>query len=225
MTISEIVKKLTEEQPFLLEALNRGIIHYGNLATEFKPKIESSLEKEVTEAAIVMALRRYAEEIRERIGIERKQKLGCEITMKTNICDFNVVKTSSFLQKLKSFYSLVDFDRGDFLNITIGNHEISIAISQKYHDRIEEHLKGEKILNKQVDLVALTIVFGGDFIHTPGITYQVMQSLAWKNINLLEIVSTLTELTIVIEKKDSIKSYEVLHELVTRFEQNDDGYV
>jgi len=79
-------------------------------------------------------------------------------------------------------------------------------------------LKNEKILNKQTDLVALTINFGGDFFHTPGIIYQVLQALAWKNINLLEIISTLTELTIVIEKKDAIKSYEILHELVERFE-------
>ncbi|NQU62843.1 MAG: hypothetical protein HQ517_00965, partial [SAR324 cluster bacterium] len=44
--------------------------------------------------------------------------------------------------------------------------------------------------------------------------------LAWKNVNLLEIISTLTELTIVIEKKDSIKSYTVLHELIDKFGQS-----
>lgn len=43
---------------------------------------------------------------------------------------------------------------------------------------------------------------------------QVLQALAWRNVDLLEIISTLTELTIVIEKNDVIKSYEVLHDLV-----------
>jgi len=219
MSVSEIVKKLTEEEPFLLEALSRGILSFGNLATELKPKIEAALEKEVTESAIVMALRRFAEDIKDRVGAIQKLKLDCEITMKTGICDFNMVKSPSLLQKLKSLYNLVDLDRGDFLNITIGNHEISVAISQKHHDKIESMLKKEKILNKQFDLVALTINFGGDFFHTPGIIYQVLQALAWKNINLLEIISTLTELTIVIEKKNSIKSYEVLHELVDRFDE------
>lgn len=219
MTVSEIVKKLTEEQPFLLEALNRGIIHHGNLAAELKPKIEAALEREVTESSIVMALRRYSEEIKARIGIKKKVKLDCEITMKTNICDFNVIKTPTLLQQLKEFYGIVNFDRGEFLNITIGSHEISIAISQKHHDKLMSYLKEEKIQNKQNDLVALTIVFSGDFIHTPGVTYQVLQALAWKNINLLEIISTMTELTVVIERNDSIKSYEVLHELVDKFEQ------
>jgi len=219
MNVSKIVKSLIWEQPFLLEALNRGIIHFGNLAAELKPKVESELEKTVTESSIVMALRRYAEEVKGRIEIIPSLQLDCEVTMKTGICDFNIIKTNTLLQRLKSFYELVDLGRGDFLNITIGNREISIAISQKYGDKIENLLKSETILHKQEDLVALTIVFNSDFFHTPGITYQVLQSLAWKNVNLLEIISTLTELTIVIEKKDSIKSYTVLHELIDKFEQ------
>ncbi|MBT4088697.1 MAG: hypothetical protein HOE30_09410, partial [Deltaproteobacteria bacterium] len=217
MNVSKIVKSLIWEQPFLLEALNRGIIHFGNLAAELKPKVESELEKTVTESSIVMALRRYAEEVKGRIEIIPSLQLDCEVTMKTGICDFNIIKTNTLLQRLKSFYELVDLGRGDFLNITIGNREISIAISQKYGDKIENLLKSETILHKQEDLVALTIVFNNDFFHTPGITYQVLQSLAWKNVNLLEIISTLTELTIVIEKKDSIKSYTVLHELIDKF--------
>ena len=221
MAISKIVKKLTDEQPFLLEALKRGIIHIGNLAAELKPKIESELGKEVKESAIIMALRRYTEGIKERIDVNDRPQLDCEITMKTNICDFNVIKTPTLLQQIKTFYSIVDLDRGDFLNITVGNHEVSIAISHKHHDRIEKLLKGEKVLGKQADLVALTIVFNGDFFHTPGITYQIMQALAWKNINLLEIISTMTELTVVINKKDSIKGYEALHELVERFENKE----
>jgi aspartokinase len=218
MTISDFVKKLTEEQPFLLEALNRGIVNFGNLAAEFKPRIETALEKEVTDSAIVMALRRYAEEIKDRIGVDRRVPLDCEIAMKTNICDFNMVKSAELLHKLKSIYGLVDLDRGDFLNITIGNYEISIAISQKHSNKLEAVLEGEKILNRQTGLVALTIRFQGDFFHTPGVTYQVMQALAWKRINLLEIISTLSELTVVIAKKDAIKGYEVLHELIDRFD-------
>ena len=218
MSVSEIVKKLAEDQPFLLEALSRGILNFGTLAAELKPKIEAALDKKVTESAIVMALRRYAEEVKEKAGEIQKLKLECEITMKTAICDFNMVKSPSLLQQLKNFYSLVDLDRGDFLNITIGNHEISIAVSQKHHQKIESMLKKEKILDKQMDLVALTINFGDEFFHTPGIIYQVLQALAWRNVNLLEIISTLTELTIVIEKKDAIKSYEVLHDLAERFD-------
>ena len=165
-----------------------------------------------------MALRRYAEEIKQQVSLKAGLKLGCEILMKTNICDFNALKTPSLLSKLKLLYNLANLDRGDFLNITIGNHEISIAISQKYYEKILSFLEGEKLLLKQKDLVALTLIFTGDFIHTPGITFQVMRVLAWENINIYEIISTLTELTLVIENKDSIKGYEVLQNFIERLE-------
>lgn len=219
MNVSKTVKKLINEQPYLLSALQRGIIHFGNLALELKPKIEQELEKPVTESSVTMALRRYAEEVRGKINLLQPHSLDCEVTMKTNICDFNIIKTNTLLAELKSVYSLVDLESGDFLNITIGNREISIAISQKYREAIEARLVRETVLHRQDELVALTIVFSSDFFHTPGIIYQVLQSLAWQNVNLLEIVSTLTELTIVIERKDSVKSYTVLHDLIETFQQ------
>jgi aspartokinase len=217
MSVSKIVKDIVKDQPYLLEAINRGIIHFGNLSAELKPKVEIILEKKVTDSSIIMALRRYADELQEMSEKEGKRRLYCEITMKTSICDYNVVKTPKLLQMIPSFYGLVELDRGDFLNVTIGNHEVSIVASQKHFKAISEKLKKEKILDKKSDLVALTIVFDGDFFNTPGITYQVLQALAWKNINILEIISTISELTLVIDKNDSIKSYEVLHDLIDKF--------
>lgn len=217
MSVSKIVQEIVKDQPYLLEAINRGIIHFGNLSAELRPKIEEILQKKVTDSSIIMALRRYADEVQQKYDKEGYRRLYCEINMKTNICDFNVVKTPSLLQLIPSLYSLVDLNRGDFLNITVSNHEISIVVSRKHFEAFKERLKGEQILEKQSDLVALTIVFDGDFFNTPGITYQVLQSLAWKNINLLEIISTMTELTLVIDKVDSTKSYEVLHELIEKF--------
>ena len=58
-----MVKKLVSENTFLLEAISKDLISYGNLAEQLKPEIEKELGKKVKEAAIVMALRRYAEEL------------------------------------------------------------------------------------------------------------------------------------------------------------------
>ncbi len=207
-SVSSEVKVLLGNKPFLLDALAKGIISLGNLAEDMKPEIELRLEKEVKESAIVMALRRYSEEIQNHIV--PADSLSGEIIMKTNICDFNVQKTPALMSKLKLLYDMVSIERGDFLNITIGSNEISISVSEKYYSGIEAFLSDEVVLNKQKGLVSLTLVFSGDFLHTPGIVFQVIHRFAWENINLYEIVSTMTELTVVIKKNDSIKGYEVL---------------
>lgn len=219
-SVSSMVKYLLENKPFLLDALSRGILSLGNLATEFKPDIEKSLGKEIKETAIVMALRRYGDEIREHRSIKVSSSITGEILMKTNICDFNVQKSTNLLSKLKNLYEMVNIERGDFLNIIVGNNEVSISVSEKYYSKIENFLAGETLYNHSKGLVSLTVIFDGDFLHTPGIVSQVMHRFAWENINIFEIVSTMTELTFVIENKNSIRGYEVLQKYLEHMQNS-----
>lgn len=221
VTVSHLVKKIINDKPFLEEALSQKLISYGNLAEQIKPKIEEELGKQVKHSAIVMALRRYSDELEEgRVKIAPFD-YNSEITMKTNLCDFCVVKSPTLLSKLKQLYGLVNFERGDHLNVVLGNYEISIIINERYKDELAKFLKGEKILSKETNLAALTIGFKGDFLHTPGIIFNVIRKLAWENINIYEVVSTLTELTLILSKKDSIKAYDSLYNLVGNKEKKE----
>ena len=217
VTVSHLVKKYVRENSFLLEAMGKELISHGSLAEQLKPEIEKELGKKVKESAIVMALRRYQEELQ---GFDKKIKsfkFKGEIILKTNIIDFNVIKSQSLLNKIKNLYSLVNFERGDTLNIILGNNEISIITNEKYKDKITDFLKGEKVLNKEFDLVALSISFTGEnFFDTPGVIFTAVRKLAWETINIYEIVSTMTELTFILSNGDSMKAYNVLHELISK---------
>ena len=215
VTVSHLVKKAVSENSFLLEAMSKELVSYGNLAEQLKPEIEKELGKKVKDSAVVMALRRYGEELQSFDKKIRKFRFQGEILMRTNIMDFNVVKSSSLLNKIKNIYNLVDFWRGDTLNIILGSNEVSIVTNEKYKEKLSNFLKGEKVLNKKFDLVALAVVFeGGSFLTTPGVVFTAIRKLAWENINIFEIVSTMTELTFILGKKDSMKAYNVLQELV-----------
>lgn len=217
VTTSHIVKKIVSEQAFVEEALGRGIISIASLAEEMLPKIEKELGKKIRQAAVVMALRRYGDEISMQREKAKKFDYSGEILMKTNICDFTVVKSSSLMAKLKTIHNLVDFERGDTLNVILGNNEVSIIINEKYRERLMGFLSGEKTLNKEFGLVSLTIVFKSErFTDTPGVIFNIVRKLAWENINIYEIVSTMTELTFILSKKDSMGAYDVLQELTSK---------
>lgn len=215
-SVSSMVKRLLNQKPFLLEAFERGILSYGSLAEEFKPIVEQSLNKEVKESAIVMALRRYADDVQRKAPSIRENRLSCEIVMKTNICDFNMRKTENLLPRLRDLYGIVNLGRGDFLNVTIGSDEISIAVSDKYEREVRDFLGDQENLDFRDGLVSLTLIFSGDFLHTPGVVFQALRKLAWENINVYEIISTMTELTVVIERNDSTRGYEALQEFIER---------
>lgn len=214
VTASHLAKKAVSENSFLMEAMAKELISYGNLAEQLKPEIEKELGKKVKESAIVMALRRYQEELQSFDKNVKKFKFRGELILKTNIIDFSVVKSQSLLNKIKNLYGMVDFQRGDTLNIILGNNEISIITNEKYREKLSDFLKGEKVLNREFGLVALSINFTGeDFFDTPGVIFTAVRKLAWENINIYEIVSTMTELTFILNNKNSMKAYNVLHGL------------
>lgn len=217
VTVSHLVKKLVNENPFLIEAISKELISYGNLAEQLKSKIESELGKKVNEPAIIMALRRFAEELHGFDKKVKKFKFKAEILLRTNILDFSVVKSNSMLSNLKNLYSLVNFEKGDTLNIILGSNEVSIILNEKYKNKLINFLKNEKILSKEFDLVSLSIIFQNkDFFDTPGVIFSAVRKLSWNNINIFEIVSTMTELTFILKKKDSMKAYNVLYELLNK---------
>ncbi len=211
-SVAFYVKEIINRSPFISEMLIQEVISYSNLALFIKPKVEALYGSEVSSAAIVMAIRRYTLDLKKLNHLEKNNKgIDYEIQMKTNIYDVNIKRSASFIDNISSLYSLIRIENGDFINISIGEYEIVVTISDKYKTNLDTLLEGEKVINREEDMVALTISFkGNNFLETPGITYLATRKLAWENINIYEIVSTLNVLTFIIKKKDSIQAYGVL---------------
>jgi aspartokinase len=193
--------------------MSRGIISYGSLAAQLKKEIEQELNKEVRHHAIVMALRRHGETLK-----QQHQNItfdySTEIILKTNICDIAVQKSPTLFSRLKQLYDIVNFEKGDVVNVIHGRYEVSIVTNERYLTNALNYLAPEKILNIEKDLITLTLTFPKEFLYTPGITFNVVRSIAWENINIYEIVSTNTELTLVLHKKDAIEAYTALEILI-----------
>ena len=209
-SVSSCVKRVVDRSPFIHEMLINGILSFSNYAASIQDEVERAYGREVKNSAIVMALRRYGEELKKESAKTNKGNVEYGIVMKTNIFDVNLVKRDSFISKLGVLYDQISTEKGDFLNITLGSHEVSLAVSEKYRTLVNSLTKGEEILNQMDDLVALSLVFTGDFLQTPGIVYEAVRHLAWEQINVIEIVSTMNELTFVIKREDSMKAFDVL---------------
>jgi hypothetical protein len=209
-SVSNCVKRIIDRTPFLYEMLIQGILSYSNYAESIQTSVEEMHGREVKSSAIVMAIRRYAEDLRKKDTEQKAYDINYEIVMKTNIFDINLVRCDTIMTKLGRLYDAVSPTKGDFLNITLGSHEVSLSVSEKYKHLVDELLAGEQVLHSMSDLVALSLVFSGDFMSTPGIVYEAVRKLAWEEINVNEIISTMNELTFVIRREDSMKAFTVL---------------
>ena len=209
-TISQEVKNIIDKSPFLSEMLVRDIVSYSNLANEIKPSVEERLTKAVNSPAIVMALRRYADELREEAKRRPRLKMSYELSMKTNIFDVNLQRNENSINILNRLYNSVQLAKGEFLNVSLGTFEMSISISDKYTSTLKELISGETVLNEFHDLVAITIAFSGNFVETPGLVYMAVRKLALEHINVIEILSTMNVLSFVVGRAESMRAYEVL---------------
>ena len=119
-------------------------------------------------------------------------------------------RNDMFAGKLPEIYSSVHPENGDFINVTIGSHEITLSVSENARSNVDRILSDFEIVHSYTDLVALTILFHGDYIQTPGITYLAVRKLAWEHINIIEIVSTMNVLTFIVSREDSHRAYQAL---------------
>jgi len=214
VTVSHVVSKLVNERIYLHEAMSKKIASYGSVAKQLKPEIEKELGKPVEHTAIVTALRRYADKIQTRSNGVTFNTQFSEVNLKTNIMDINVLKTPELFDKLKRFYDLINFERGDILHIIYGRTHVAIVTNERYKEKMLNLLQNLKIKKVEENLVALTFTVGKERIDNPGVIFKITRSLAWENINIIEIISVDLEVTFIVEKKDAMKGYHALERLI-----------
>jgi aspartokinase len=211
VTVSHLVGEHIRRRPLLQEAILEGIVNFGSLAEQLRPIIEKELGKKVKHSAVVMALRRNSESLSKPFA--RKFDYRSEIIIKTGICDLVIAKSPELFERLKKAYELVDYSKGDTLNIVHGNYEVSIVVSERVVEQLKRLLYGIKVISTEKRLVSIALRFSEKFVSTPGVIATITRKLAWNKINIVEIVSTMTELNVIIREEDLTRAYSTLQEL------------
>lgn len=214
ISISRTVEEVIKKRPFLQEALSKNIINYAALSDLIKSEIEREVGKKVELPAIIMALRRLSDNLNKEFTDKIKFEDDTDITIQSELFEVTVIKSSTIFQTLKGLYDKVDFDKGDFLTITQGIHQVTIISNKRYKKEFLNALKKEKILKEVDNLSSLTIKIPINAIDTVGLFFMATRALAWENIPIIEIVSTLTELTIILREKHITTAYNSIKDLI-----------
>ncbi|MDP3882187.1 MAG: hypothetical protein Q8Q31_04905 [Nanoarchaeota archaeon] len=206
VTISRIVEKIIEENAFLEEALSRKIINYVALAEEIKPRIDRELKENAKISAIMMALRRLQEKLGNKFARKAKFSKDSEIFIKSDLFEITVKKSSKTFSVIQEIYPIIDPER-DFLTITQGITQVTIIANRRNKEKILKILHKEKIYKELDDLACLSTTIPMNAIDEAGYFYIITRAFAWEDIALIEIVSTLTELNLIIKEKDVPKAF------------------
>ncbi len=214
VTVAHIIAKLIRDEPIIEDALAKDLFNYSKLAVYFHKKVEKELGRSVKPSAIVMAIARSAEKIRQDYEgrVSQKTFSHAELSVRSGIAEITVQKSSSCFEDLAKLYKIVDLSGGDVLNINIGGSEVSIIFTERHLDAFKKVLRNEKIKMELCNLSEIAIRFPKDYLYEPGFIYTITRHFAWYGINIVEMVSTLSELIVVVKSEDATIAYSALQE-------------
>ncbi len=191
MTVAQNVRNHLRNKPYLLEALEKGIVNLSELSRQ----IQSELKTEDT-SAIKAALRRYSEEL-QRHKQKREEKV-LQLLRRSNIA---VYDRKSVIITGKEITSKMG---------------MKVDLLGKFVYLLDRSDLPERItaLVKHDNCTMIVIHSPEELEATPGVVAFLATLLAEQSINIVEFISCWTETIMVVEKKDSLKAYEVLSNLV-----------
>ena len=214
-TIASCVEDILITQPYLEEALSRGIINYSALAEELQKPIGDVLKKPVKSGAIMMALRRYNSPLVPGHSLKMKKiidNLG-DITVRSNLTDFTVKNSHTLINNHAKILDRVKGQSKLFYTFTRGIHESNIIISSSLKPFIMECFKNETFIAVQDGLSAISINLPEENSKIAGLYYHFFKRLAWEGIILYEVVSTTNEFTILVEEDFVDKAFSAIKRL------------
>ncbi|MBD3245053.1 MAG: hypothetical protein GF335_03610 [Candidatus Moranbacteria bacterium] len=197
-TIKEILNKDTEASP----AFNRGILNLSAYSRQIQKDVQRLSLKQVKIRTIVTALSR----LQKKVQVLKNRELKIEIlniSIHSDLEELTFERTKKNFKKIREFFFQIPNDFKAYSAFTQGVSEITVILDSQTMQKLKTKLKESKPVFQKKDLTAITLRFPPKFINIPNLLYKLTQRLAVKNINIIEMISTFSEITYIVEKKDS----------------------
>lgn len=212
VTIAHIVGKLISRKPFVAEALTKGIINYGALADLIQEDVEKEFGKKVKHSAVMMALRRYSDKNAKLLTVKFDE--DTDIAVRSDLVEITIVKNMDSIEIIRKMYEIIDLKKGDFISIVQAIHEITIITNKKHEKKFLDLLKNQEIKSIIRNLSSLTIKIPEESIEGVGLFYMITRAISWENISMVEIVSSFSEMTLILKTDDTPYAFKIVKKLI-----------
>jgi len=191
MTIAQKVRNHLRNKPYLLEALEKGIVNLSKLSRQIQEELKTT-----NTGAVKAALRRHSEEL-QRHKQKREEKV------------LQVLKRSGIAVYDKKAVMITgrELEAKSGMKVDLMGKHVYLLDRSELPERINALVKHD-------NCTMIVIHSPEELESTPGVVAFLTALLAEQNVNMIEFISCWTETIIVVEKKDSLKTYEVLSNMV-----------
>lgn len=214
VTIPEVVEEVVRASPFLDEALAQGIVNLSALARRIKPDVERGAMKKVQDGAVIIALNRLARRVGQRARRQRSVfKHAPDLTVRSSLMELTYANSERMFGRQKALFERHGGRPNVFLTVTQGIRETTIIAGRELREKIEAIYKGERLIARIADLSSVTVLLPAGTAAIPGVYHYILKTLAWEGVNIVEVVSTLNEFTIVLGDRDIDRAFSLIKRL------------
>ncbi len=212
ISIPSAVETVIKKRPFLESALVDGLINLSALARQLKPEIEAIVGKVVNDSAVIMALNRLVP----RLGVINAEKAQSvvenigDITVRSNLADYTFQNSPSLHKLQAQLLEKMGETNNIFCTFSQGISETTLVVSESIAEEVEKLFAEEQMTSKNSKISLITVKLPSDNTLYPGVYYYLFKELAWDNINVVEVISTTNEFTIVINDSDIQRAFAIL---------------
>ncbi len=214
-SIPNIVEEIIKRKPFLENALIQGLVNLSALARQLKPEVEKAADRAVNEGAVVMALNRLVPrlELLSNIKLQKVIENIGDIVVRSNLADLTYRNSRSLYQCQARLLDAIQQNKEAFCTFSRGINETALVVSSSLIPEVEEIFRAERQLAKKTALSSITIKLPDENSLYPGVYYYIFKELAWENINMVELISTTNEFTVLVHNDDIQRAFSILMEL------------
>ena len=223
MSIPSAVEAVIKKRPFLEGALVDGLINLSALARQMKPDVEKIVGKEVNDSAVIMALNRLVPRL-ELISTMKVRKvvenIG-DVIVRSDLSDFTFINSQTLYTKQAELLQQVQEMKNVFCTFSQGIYETTVVVSDLIRPLVKEIFVGENKIAENSNLSMITVKLPSDNTICPGVYYYLFKELAWDSINVVEVISTTNEFSIVVSDNDVHRAFSILMDAKRNVEMNE----
>jgi len=207
--ITREVKNFLDKSPCVRRNLDIKLINISALARMIIKEKKLDI---TTMEAIISAIRRYKLDYHTPIFDKAYEIINItpSISTKSRLVCISLIDEMEFQDLLAKIGSIIKNKHGDVLRIIPSDKHILLIVEEKNLDRIKTFFPRnvDKITG---NLAEIKIDTHPTAQNIPGIIALMATELAISSINIVEIISSGTEILLYVEEKDLVKAHDVIH--------------
>lgn len=213
--IGALTSRLIQQSPFIAEALEAGLINISALARMLQPEVSKLAGKPVQTGAIVMAIQRLPASglLQPERALKTFFRNLQDISVRSDLLDYTFQNSDTLSAQQVQLFKRIGGQPKMFYSVSRGIAETTLLIARSFEQEVEQLFDREKLLSKEEGLNAITLMLPAENRILFGIYYFILRQLAWHGINVVEVVSTSNEFTIVVRDADLDQAFAALMQL------------